>query len=325
MNGNIRHVGAALALLLATLVSAQAQNQAPNWPTRAVKFIVPFGPGAGADIGARLVAERLQAKWGQPVVVENKPGGDNIIAIQALLSANDDHVLMFGPSGGFTVHPFTYAKLSYNPADLIPIARVSTTILAVAVNKDAPYNNVKEFTEAARAAPGKFNSGLVQGITEFTFWGYEHHEKLQITQVPYRDINVAPVDLGEGRIQVVMSALAVVQPQWRAGRIKLIAVTNKNRVKAAPEVPTAREQGYPSLEVEGLAGLFGVKSMPEPLKEKIAADVRDATADGSIAERLEATGQIVEAGGTKEFAGSIAEQSANVAAVVKAIDLKPKN
>lgn len=256
---------------------------------------------------------------------ENKPGSDGIVAIQAFLGANDDHVLMFGPSGGFVVHPFMYTKLPYNQADLIPIARVSNTILAVAVKKDAPYNNIKEFTEAARAAPGTFNSGLVQGITELTFWGYQHHEKLQITQVPYRDVNLAPVELGEGRIQVVMSALAVVQPQWRAGRIKLIAVTTKNRVKAAPEVPTAREQGYPSLEIEGMAGLFGIRSMSEQLKEKIAADVREVTADGSISERLETTGQIVNLGGPKEFASSIAEQSANVAAVVKAIDFKPKN
>jgi len=195
MHRDFWRVAIALALLVVAVPAAEAQN----WPTRVVKFIVPFGPGAGADIGARLFAEKLQAKWGQPVVVENKPGGDGIVAIQAYLGANDDHVLMFGPSGSFTVHPFMYTKLSYNPADLIPIARVSTTILAVAVNKDAPYNNVKEFTEAVREAPGKFNSGLVQGITEFTFWGYEHHEKLQITQVPYRDINVAPVDLGEGR------------------------------------------------------------------------------------------------------------------------------
>ncbi|MGA6969964.1 MAG: tripartite tricarboxylate transporter substrate binding protein [Xanthobacteraceae bacterium] len=305
-------------------MAARAQ-QVQNWPTRVVRFIVPFGPGAGADIGARLFAEKLQVKWRQPVVIENKPGSDGIVAIQAFLGANDDHVLMFGPSGGFVVHPFMYTKLPYNQADLIPIARVSNTILAVAVKKDAPYSNIKEFTEAARAAPGAFNSGLVQGITELTFWGYQHHEKLQITQVPYRDVNLAPVELGEGRIQVVMSALAVVQPQWGAGRIKLIAVTTKNRVKAAPEVPTAREQGYPSLEIEGMAGLFGIRSMSEQLKEKIAADVREVTADGSISERLETTGQIVNLGGPKEFASSIAEQSANVAAVVKAIDFKPKN
>jgi tripartite-type tricarboxylate transporter receptor subunit TctC len=313
------------AAALGVLTLAAAPSFAQSWPQRPVKLILPLGAGSGVDITARLVGERLAAKWGQSVVIENKPGGDGIIAIQAFLGANDDHVLMFGPSGGFVVHPFNYTKLPYNQADLIPIARVSNTILAVAVKKVAPYNNIKEFTEAARAAPGTFNSGLVQGITELTFWGYQHHEKLQITQVPYRDINLAPVDLGEGRIQVVMTALAIVQPQWRAGRIKLIAVTNKDRVKAAPEVPTAREQGYPSLEIEGMAGLFGIKSMSEQLKEKIAADVREATADGSISGRLEATGQIVNIGGPKEFAASIAEQSANVAAVVKAIDFKPKN
>ena len=322
MNLIFWRVEAVLALLV---VAFATPGQAQNWPTRTVKFIVPFGPGAGADIGARLFAEKLQTKWGQPVVVENKPGGDGIIGIQAYLGANDDHVLMFGPSGGFTVHPFTYSKLTYNQTDIIPIARVSITILGVAVKKDAAYNNLEDFTRAARAAPGTFNSGLVQGITELTFWGYQHQEKLQITQVPYRDINQAPVDLGEGRIQVVMAALAVIQPMLSADRIKLIAMTTKERVKAAPEIPTAREQGYTSLEMEGMAGLFGIKSMSEQLKEKIAADLRDATADGSIANRLAATGQIVNIGGPQEFARSIAEQSANVAAVVKAIDLKPKN
>jgi len=315
-------VVAAIALLGTPFVTpAPAQS----WPTRPVRLIVPFGPGAGADIGARLFADKLSQKWGQAVVIENKPGGDSIVAIQAFLSANDDHVLLFGPAGNFTVHPFNYSKLSYNPADLIPIVRASQTILALAVKKDAPYNTMKEFTEAARKAPGKFNSGLVQGITEFTFWGYCAEQKLDIPQVPYRDINVAPVDLGEDRIQVVMSSYAIVQPQIQAGRIKALIVNGKTRAPAVPDLPTARESGYPSLEVEGLVGLFGLKTMPDALKDKIAADFRDAAADGSIGERLKATGQVISVGGPKEFAASIEEQRANIAKVVKAIDFKPKN
>lgn len=317
----------ALALFASVALAAApttVQAQSTSWPTRTVKFIVPFGPGAGADIGGRLFAERLSKIWGQPVVIENKPGGDSIVAIQAFLSANDDHTFLFGPSGNFTVHPFVYSKLSYDPKDLVPIARASNTILATAVKADAPYKNLKEFTEAARKAPGTFNSGLVQGITEFTFWGYSHVEKLQIAQVPYRDINVAPVDLSEGRIQVVMSSLAIVQPQTQAGRIRLIAVNNKTRVPAAPDVPTARESGYPSLEVEGLVGVFGLKTTPEAVKDKIAADFKAAAQDGAIAERLKQTGQVINVGGPKEFADAIAEQQANVAAVVKAIDFKPK-
>jgi tripartite-type tricarboxylate transporter receptor subunit TctC len=318
-----------LSLLVAAIIAnivlaspSHAQSQA--WPTRTVKFVVPFGPGAGADIGGRLFAERLSKLWGQPVVIENKPGGDSIVAITAFLSANDDHTFLFGPSGNFTVHPFVYTKLSYDPKDLIPFARVSNTILAVAVKADAPYKNVKEFTEAARANPGQFNSGLVQGITEFIFWGYSHQEKLQITQVPYRNINTAPIDLSEGRIQIVMSSLAIVQPQTTAGRIRLLTINNKTRAPAAPDVPTAREQGYPSLEIEGLVGLFGLKTIPEALKQKIAADFRAVAKDGAIADRLKATGQVINVGGPKEFADSIEEQRANVASIVKAINFKPK-
>src|SRR5882724_9022662 len=296
---------AALALLTTALI---APAQAQNWPTRTVKFIVPFGPGAGADIGGRLFAEKLTQKWGHPVVIENRPGGDSIVAIQAFLSANDDHVLLFAPSGNFTVHPFNYAKLPYNPADLVPIARASNTL-----------------TAAVRANPGKFNYGAVPGITEFIFWGYQYHEKLDITQVPYRDINVAPVDLGEGRIQAVMASYAIVQPQIQAGRIKLFVVNNKTRISTAPDMPTAREQGFPSLEMEGLVGLFGLKSMSAELKEKIASDFRAVAADGSIAERLKATGQAINIGGPKEFAESIDEQRRTVAATAKAIDYKPKN
>jgi len=136
---------------------------------------------------------------------------------------------------------------------------------------------------------------------------------------------VAPTDLGEGRIQVVMSSYAIVQPQIQAGRIKPLIVNNKTRAPAFPDIPTARESGYPSLEVEGLVGLFGLKTMSTELKEKIAADFKAAAADGVIGDRLKSTAQVMNIGGPKEFADSIAEQRGNVEAVVKAINFKPKN
>jgi tripartite-type tricarboxylate transporter receptor subunit TctC len=306
------------------VVCGSTPVRALAWPQRPVKFIVPFGPGAGADIGARVLADRLQAKWGKPVVVENRPGGDSIVAITTFLNADDDHTFLFAPAGNFTVHPFIYSQLPYDPGELVPIARVSNTILAVAVNADSPFTTIKDFTEAARVAPGKFNAAMVQGITEFTFWGYEHAEGLEIVQVPYRDINASAIDLGEGRIQIVMLSYAMIQAQAQAGRVRVLLVSNATRAPVLPDVPTARETGYPSLEVEGLVGLFGIKTIPDGLKEKIAADVIDVAADGVIAERLKATGQVINVGGPKEFTDAIESQRAKIAATVKAINFKPK-
>jgi tripartite-type tricarboxylate transporter receptor subunit TctC len=312
-------------LIGAVVLAAPLAVRAGAWPQRPVKFMVPFGPGAGADIGARVFAEKLQALWGQPVIVENRPGGDSIVAITAFLNANDDHTFLFAPAGNFTAHPFMYRnKLSYDPNDIAPIARVSNTILAVGVKADAPFATMKDFTEAARRAPGKYDCAMVQGITEFTFWGYEATEGLKITQVPYRDINSAAVDLGEGRIQIAMLSYATLRSHAEAGRVRLIVVNNATRAPFAPDVPTAREAGYPSLEVEGLIGLFGITALPNDLKEKIAADVSAVSAAPVIAERLTATGQVVNYGGPKEFADAIAAQRAKIATTAKAINFKPK-
>jgi tripartite-type tricarboxylate transporter receptor subunit TctC len=266
----------------------------------------------------------LQALWGQPVVVENRPGGDSIVAITAFLNANDDHTFLFAPAGNFTVHPFMYAKLSYNPSDVVPIARVSNTILAVGVKADAPFATIQDFTAAAKQAPGKYNCAMVQGVTEFTFWGYEAAEGLTITQVPYRDINAAAIDVGEGRIDIAMLSYAMLRAQVEAGRVRLVVVNNATRTPFAPEIATAREAGYPSLEVEGLVGLFGITALSADLREKIAADIKAVSVDPAIAERLKATGQVVNYGGPAEFADAISAQRTRIAATAKAIDFKPK-
>src|SRR5262245_11147554 len=128
-----RAVALAAALVSAALAMLPVSSTAQTWPQRPVRFLVTLGPGAGVDIGTRLFADRLSARWGQPVVVENRPGGDGIVAIGAFVSAHDDHVLLAAPTSSFTAHPYLHDNLPYKPSDLLPIARVSNTIITIAV------------------------------------------------------------------------------------------------------------------------------------------------------------------------------------------------
>ena len=303
---------------------ARAQTSAQSWPQRPVKFIVPFGPGAGVDIGARLLADRLTARWGKPVVIENRPGADGLVAIQAFVSANDDHTLLCTPSGSFTVHPFQYEKLPYTPADLVPIARISNTILGVGVPASMNVGTLAEWVARARAEPGKFNAAVVPGITEFTFDYFVKTEGLSVQKVPYRDIVQAATDVGEGRLQVYMASYAILQPQTQAGRIKTLVVNGSKRAPILPDIPSVIEAGFPSLEVEGLVGLFGPRGISNELREKIGADVKAVAADPEIAAKLAGTAQVPNPGGPAEFAASVEDQRAKIAKIAQALGIKPK-
>src|SRR5207245_877099 len=139
---------------------------AQTWPQRSVRFILPLGPGSGTDIGARLFADRLSARWGQPVVVENRPGGDGMIAITAFIGAHDDHTLLFAPTSSFTAHPLLHDKLPYDPRELLPIARVSNTLVVVAVPGSLQIGSLAELIALARAEPGKLNFTTATGVTD---------------------------------------------------------------------------------------------------------------------------------------------------------------
>jgi tripartite-type tricarboxylate transporter receptor subunit TctC len=303
--------------------AAPAQAQAQAWPQRAVRFVIPFGPGAGADIGARLIQERLSQRWGKPVVIENRPGGDSIIAIQAVLSANDDHTFLWGPAGNFTVHPFLYQKLPYNPDDLFPIARFSSTILTVAVPASLNIADLNDFVKRAKDDPGKLNSAAVPGITEFAFDYFVMMTGLTLTKVPYRDIVLAVNDLSENRLQVYSASYAIQRPQRQAGKIKAIAQMGVKRAPSLLDIPTGIEQGFPSLQMEGLVGLFGSPAVPAELREKIGADIVAVSDDKDIEEKLNSTAQTPMRGGAKEFAEDIARQRAQIAKIAKALGTQP--
>src|SRR6201982_1727887 len=155
--------------VVVTLVAHSAPSAAQDWPQRPVKFIVTLGPGSGVDIGTRLIADRLSRRWGQHVVVENRPGGDGLVAISAFVGANDDHVLLAAPSGSFTAHPFIYKNLPYKATDIVPIARISNTIVVMAVPTSLEVKSVAELGAMARAQPGTANWAGTTGSNEFLF------------------------------------------------------------------------------------------------------------------------------------------------------------
>jgi tripartite-type tricarboxylate transporter receptor subunit TctC len=289
----------AVACLLAAVASA-ATASAQSWPQRSVRFIVSQGPGSAQDIGARMFGDALSKRWGQPVVIENRPGSDGIIAITTFTGAPDNHTLLFTASGTFAAHPVLHSRLPYDVGDLVPIAKVSTTVIAVTVPTALKVNTLAELVALAREQPGKLNLAPTPGTTEIAFDNFLKAAGITMTKIPYGDITKALADLSENRIQVIVSGIAVVKSQVDAGKVKLLAL-------------------------DGLIGLFGRRTLPSDVAERIAADVQAVAADPAIAARFAASGQVLDPAGPAAFASAVEEQRASIAAVAKSLGIKPVN
>jgi tripartite-type tricarboxylate transporter receptor subunit TctC len=294
---------------------------AEGWPRRAVKLILPLGIGSGADIGARLIAEKLSARWRHPVLVENRPGVDGLVAAAVFTGSRDDHMLFFGPASAFTAHPYLHDELPYDPRDLVPIARVSATVVTVCVPASLDVNSLPELVALARARPGKLNWATTTGAIDLIFSGFLKSAGLDMVKLPYHDTVEAVSDVAESRLHFYQAALATVQAQVQAGRVKILAITASERAAVLPDVPTVAEAGFPALTFDGLVGIYGTRDMPADLRKRIAADVKIALADPSIVTRLVATGQLVVPGSAADFEPAIEKQRASVAKIAKLLGL----
>jgi len=317
---------ASLIIALAASPPTPAQElQAPAWPQRTVRLILPLGPGSATDVTARLYAERLSERWGKPVVVENRPGPDALVAVSGFIGARDEHTLLFSFGGPVTINPVVHEKLPYDPErDLVPIVSASDSFIAVATTATLNIDSVAALVQRAKADPGKLNWAATAGLPQFGFAGFAKGAGLDMVQVSYRDFAPALQDLGEGRISVVATGLVPLLPLRQGGKARIVAVTNRTRSPAAPDIPTATEAGYPDLGVDGFQGFFGWRDIPDALRDRIAADVRAVAADPAMAERLNAIGQAVRVGTTQDFVAMITEQRGKIARIAKAIGVKPQ-
>ena len=313
---------AAAALSLAVSFSAAAQS----WPQKPVKFIVSLGPGSGADIGARLYADRLTKMWGHPVVIENRPGGDGVIAINAVIQAKDDHTLLWGPTANFVGHPYSLDQMSYDPKELVPVARVSGTVVTLGVPANSNVNSLKELLAQAKEKRGSLNWTTAVAMTDIILEGFMKTQGIEATQVRYKEPALAVNDLMNNRIQLYSSAYAIVRAQAQAGKIKLLAVQARNRVPGL-DLPTVSELGFPGLNFEGLVGLIAARSsnLPNAARDRIAADVKTVSKDPLVADRLASTAQLNVPGDSAEFAASIDEQVKQLADSAKLLGMKPKH
>jgi tripartite-type tricarboxylate transporter receptor subunit TctC len=212
-------------------------------------------------------------------------------------------------------------KLPYTPDDLVPIARVTNTLIALGVPTPLGVSTVKELVAKIKAEPGKLNYASVTGANDLLFEAFLKTEKLDMAKVPYKNPVEAINDLAEGRIQAFVGAYAIMRPRVQSGKVKVIALTNRQHAASLPDIPTAAEAGYKSLEFDGLVGLFGPRGMPLAVREHIAADIREILDDPSVVARLTATGQVVNPGTPAEFAAALADQRAAVAAIGKTLGI----
>jgi tripartite-type tricarboxylate transporter receptor subunit TctC len=305
-------------MALVAPVSASA-----DWPERQVKLIVTFPPGSANDAAARIFADALGKKWGKPVVVEDRPGGEGTIGVGSFIASQDDHSLLYTVAGSITVAPMLVEKLPYDAnRDLVPISATTAIVVTLAVSNQLSVGSIPELIETLRANPGKYAWTSGPTMPRYVFSAFLKKHDLKMNFVAYRDASQPQADLGEGRIQALVTSLTASSSPVQAGKARFLAVVNPSRAATLPEIKTARELGYPELEIEGLAGIFGSRVMPQAVLNKVATDVAAISGDADIRRKLEAGGHITLSGTTEELKAGIEKQRSAVNELAKVIDIR---
>jgi tripartite-type tricarboxylate transporter receptor subunit TctC len=263
--------------VLGCLPSAYAQE----WPTRPVRIIVPYGPGGIGDLLVRLTTERLAKMFGQPFILENRPGGGGVLGMEyAARSANDGYTLVQAGGNQFSVVPLMQ-KLSYDPVkDLTPISIIAANGMALAVNVDLPVNSVREFLDYAKANPGKLNYGTggVGTSSHLVPAAFAARAGLDMVAIPYQSTPASVLAVISGTVQVFFGNIPDIVESYRSGRVRLLALSNAERIPQFPDLPTVGET-VPGFVMTGWNGFFAPAGTPQPiirrLSQAIAAICRD--------------------------------------------------
>ncbi|MCU7375246.1 tripartite tricarboxylate transporter substrate binding protein [Paucibacter sp. O1-1] len=310
------------ALGLAAL-SAPAWAQA--WPARPIKLIVPYPPGGFTDVTARLVAQKLQERLGQAVVVDNKPGANSIIGVDALAKSAPDGYTMAVVIAAYAANTTLYPKLPYDPAkDIAPVSLIGLSPLVAAVPNEAPFKTAAELIAYAKKNPGKISFGS-SGNGSAAHLSTELLKALSgsyMVHIPYRGAAAALTDLMGGQIQLFLDAASGLIAPGKAGKVRLIGVASDKRLPALPELPTFVEQGVAGFTGSTWAGLLAPAGTPEAIVKKVADEVNAIVRLDEVRQRLEAMGTVPMGGSPAEFGSFIASETAKWGQVIRNAKVK---
>jgi tripartite-type tricarboxylate transporter receptor subunit TctC len=310
--------------ILCPALSSQAFAQ--PYPNKPIRMIVPFSPGGATDIVARIYAQALQTRVGQSVIVENRVGGNGIIGTDAVARAPaDGYTLLFSYPGAITVNPALYEKLSYDPVkDFLPVALLVKYSFILSVNPNVPAKTVKEFIDLAKAQPGKllYGSAGIGSTAHLTMELFRRDAGVDITHVPFKGSSQIVTELMAGRITASFENTATALTNIRAGTVRALGVSGKERSPLAPEIPTVAEGGLPGYDVTGWYGILVAAGTPSDIVNKLASEFVAITKDPLINKDLLDKGMEPVGTGPDGLKALIADELPKWARLVKEAGIK---
>ena len=292
-----------IAAALAALVTGAAHGQA--WPSRAARIVVPAPAGSSLDLIVRSMSEKLAARWGQPVVVDNKPGAGGMLGMDAAANASDGHTFAIGFNGPVAFAPFLYRKMPYDPAkDLLPVVMTTSQPNVLAVNADkVPAKTVAEFVAWAKSQGGKVNySSLGNGSSaHLTMELFLAEAGISATHVPYNGSPPAALSVAQGDTDATFMVAPALLAHVRNHKVRMLAVSSAERPDSLKDLPTLAASGYPNVESLAWNGLFAPAGTPDAVVAKVNADVNEALKDPTVRAALDAQGLTVIGGSAADF------------------------
>lgn len=278
------------AALLAAGATVSGSASAQSYPTKPIKMIIPYPPGGPVDAFARGFAEKLGSLWGQTIVLDNRPGANEIIAADATAkSAPDGYTLLLAADPALSQNQFLFAKLPYDPEkDLIPVSRVVDVNMVLIVKGDLPVTNLKDFIAFMKKEGAKRNFGSAGNgnVTQLAFEAFKRDAGFEMTHIPFKGIAPAISDMLGGSIDAMFAGSTAATPHLKSGKMKVLAISGAKRARSLPDVPTFAEAGFPKTEARFYLGLSAPRGTPNAIVQKIAADVRRSMTDKAFLERF---------------------------------------